>query len=37
VEKGDGIAPDVKAEDDPKTKPDEGLRAAVRRVLRNGT
>jgi carboxyl-terminal processing protease len=32
VEKGDGIAPDVKAQDDPKTKPDEALRAAVRQV-----
>ena len=32
VKKGDGIAPDVKAQDDPKTKPDEALRAAVRQV-----
>jgi carboxyl-terminal processing protease len=37
VEKGAGIAPDVKAKDDPATKRDEGLRAAVREVLRAGT
>src|SRR3954471_14765496 len=35
VAKGDGIAPDVKALDDPKTKPDEALRAAERTVARN--
>jgi len=32
VEKGDGIVPDVKAQDDPKTKPDEALRAALRLI-----
>jgi len=32
VEKGAGIAPDVKAQDDPKTKADEALRAALRQV-----
>jgi carboxyl-terminal processing protease len=32
VAKGDGISPDVKAQDDPKTKPDEGLEAAVKVV-----
>ena len=32
VAKGDGISPDVKAQDDPKTKPDEGLQAAVKVV-----
>jgi carboxyl-terminal processing protease len=37
VAKGDGIAPDVKALDDPKTKPDEALSAAEKAVLRNGT
>jgi carboxyl-terminal processing protease len=37
VEKGSGIAPDVQAVDDPKTKPDEALRAAVRTVARKGT
>jgi carboxyl-terminal processing protease len=30
VKKGDGIAPDVKAADDPKTKPDEALERAVK-------
>jgi carboxyl-terminal processing protease len=37
VAKGDGIAPDVKAVDDPKTKPDEALDTAVGVVLRDGT
>jgi carboxyl-terminal processing protease len=37
VAKGDGIAPDVKAVDDPKTKPDEALDKAVGVVLRDGT
>jgi carboxyl-terminal processing protease len=37
VEKGAGIAPDIKAQDDPETKPDEALRAAVQTVLRKGT
>jgi carboxyl-terminal processing protease len=37
VEKGAGIAPDVKAQDDPETKPDEALRAAVDTVVRKGT
>jgi len=37
VAKGDGIAPDVKAVDDPKTKPDEALDEAVGVVLRHGT
>ncbi len=37
VAKGDGIAPDVKAADDPKTKPDEALDEAVDVVLRDGT
>src|SRR5215207_1812561 len=37
VAKGDGIAPDVKALDDPKTKPDEALDKAVGVVLRHGT
>jgi carboxyl-terminal processing protease len=37
VEKGSGIAPDVQAVDNPKTKPDEALRAAVRTVARKGT
>jgi carboxyl-terminal processing protease len=32
VAKGDGITPDVKAKDNPKTKPDEGLQAAVKVV-----
>src|SRR5689334_17425497 len=32
VAKGDGITPDVKAQDNPKTKPDEGLDAAVKVV-----
>jgi carboxyl-terminal processing protease len=32
VAKGDGIAPEVKAKDNPKTKPDEGLDAAVKVV-----
>ena len=30
--RGSGLAPDVRAEDDPKTPPDEGLAAAVREV-----
>jgi carboxyl-terminal processing protease len=37
VAKGDGISPDVKAVDDPKTKPDEALDKAVGVVLRDGT
>jgi carboxyl-terminal processing protease len=37
VAKGDGIKPDVKAVDDPKTKPDEALDKAVGVVLRDGT
>ena len=37
VAKGDGIAPDVKAVDNPKTKPDEALDKAVGVVLHNGT
>jgi carboxyl-terminal processing protease len=37
VEKGSGIAPDVKAVDDPDTKRDEALRAAVRTVVRKAT
>ena len=37
VAKGDGITPDVKAYDNPKTKPDEALDAAEKVVLRNGT
>ena len=37
VAKGDGIAPDVKSVDDPKTKPDEALDKAVGVVLRDGT
>jgi carboxyl-terminal processing protease len=37
VAKGAGIAPDVKALDDPKTKPDEALDKAVGVVLRDGT
>jgi carboxyl-terminal processing protease len=37
IEKGAGIAPDVKAQDDPETKPDEALRAAVDTVLGKGT
>ena len=37
VAKGDGIAPDVKAVDDAKTKPDEALDKAVGAVLRDGT
>jgi carboxyl-terminal processing protease len=37
VAKGDGIAPDVKAVDNPKTKPDEALDDAVGVVLRDGT
>ena len=37
VAKGDGIAPDVKSADDPKTKPDEALEKAVGVVLRDGT
>jgi carboxyl-terminal processing protease len=37
VDKGDGIAPDVSAEDDPKTKPDEALRTALRTVARKAT
>jgi len=37
VEKGAGIAPDVQAQDDPDTKPDEALRAAVDTVLGKGT
>ena len=37
VAKGDGISPDVKAVDDPKTKPDEALDEAVGVVLRDGT
>jgi carboxyl-terminal processing protease len=37
VAKGDGIAPDVKAVDDPKTKPDEALDEAVGVVVRDGT
>jgi carboxyl-terminal processing protease len=32
VDKGDGIAPDVRAVDDPDTDPDEALRAALRTV-----
>ncbi len=32
VKKGDGIKPDVEAQDDPKTKPDEGLQRAVKIV-----
>jgi carboxyl-terminal processing protease len=32
VKKGDGIAPDVKAQDNPKTKPDEALQRAVKVV-----
>ena len=37
VAKGDGIAPDVKSVDNPKTKPDEALDEAVAVVLRDGT
>ena len=37
VAKGDGITPDVKAVDDPKTKPDEALDEAVGVVLHDGT
>ena len=37
VKKGDGIAPDVKAQDDPETKPDEGLQAAEKVVARKAT
>jgi carboxyl-terminal processing protease len=37
VDKGDGIAPDVSAEDDPETKPDEALRTALRMVARKAT
>src|SRR5215217_5359483 len=37
VAKGDGIAPDVKALDDPHTKPDEALDEAVGVVLRDRT
>src|SRR5215204_6478256 len=37
VAKGKGIAPDVKALDDPKTRPDEALDEAVGIVLRDGT
>jgi carboxyl-terminal processing protease len=37
VAKGDGIAPDVKAVDNPKTKPDEALDKAVGVVLHDGT
>ena len=37
VAKGDGIAPDVKTVDDPKTKPDEALDKAVGVVLQHGT
>ena len=37
VAKGDGITPDVKALDDPKTKPDEALDKAVGVVLHDGT
>jgi carboxyl-terminal processing protease len=37
VAKGKGIAPDVKAVDDPKTKPDEALDEALGVVLRDGT
>jgi len=37
VAKGDGITPDVKAVDDPKTKPDEALDKAVDVVLHKGT
>jgi carboxyl-terminal processing protease len=36
VDKGDGIAPDVKAQDDPETKPDEALQAALRTVAKKG-
>ena len=32
VAKGDGISPDVKAQDNPKTKPDEALRKALQTV-----
>ena len=34
VAKGDGIAPDVRARDNPNTKPDEALRVAARTVAR---
>jgi carboxyl-terminal processing protease len=37
TKKGAGIAPEVKALDDPKTARDEALDAAVRTVLRDGT
>ena len=37
VKPGDGIAPDVRAQDDPKTKPDEALEKAVDVVLQKGT
>ncbi len=37
VKKGDGITPDVKALDDPKTKPDEALREAAKVAAREGT
>jgi carboxyl-terminal processing protease len=37
VAKGDGITPDVKAVDNPKTKPDEALDEAVGVVLHDGT
>jgi carboxyl-terminal processing protease len=37
VKKGDGIAPDIRAVDDPETKPDEALDRAVGVVLRDGT
>jgi carboxyl-terminal processing protease len=37
VAKGDGISPDVKAQDDPKTKPDEGLDRAVAIVEQKAT
>jgi carboxyl-terminal processing protease len=32
VKRGAGITPDVQAQDDPRTRPDEALRAAVRIV-----
>jgi carboxyl-terminal processing protease len=37
VDKGAGIAPDVRAVDDPDTDPDEALRAALRTVVGRGT
>jgi len=36
VDKGAGIAPDVRAVDDPDTEPDEALRAALRTVAKPG-